>query len=219
MANPNYRTPDATLDGNYAANTKPHQGCSRLVLRGSDTTLPGNHLAFRKVPNTLLISVLWTHLRSAVDELFRSLNPNFRLQPSDKAARLLNASDIEVQECWLEVAFALLRDSRESFDKDRWGRFKSKIQQVVGLFPLYDDRFYYEQALWLLWNLQHDQARSLIENWTPSQNSPLAKMWKAGILIELDDQEGARTILQGSPSRSTPTIPPATQPQYHATFT
>ena len=135
-------------------------------------------------------------LENAIDGLFPSLNSNFRLQPSDKAAKLLSVSDAEVQVSWLEVAFALLRDSRESFEEERWSRLREKISSVVDRYPLYDDRFCYEQALWLLWKLQHDQARSLLANWSPSQNSPLAMMWKAGILVELDDQENARTLLR-----------------------
>ena len=138
-------------------------------------------------------------LENAIDELLPSLNNNnFRLQPTDKAARLLSVPDAEIQESWLEVALALLRDSRESFDGTRWDRLKNKISQVVYRYPLHNDRFCYEQALWLLWKFQNAQARSLLASWSPSQNSPLAMMWKAGILVELDDQENARTLLRAA---------------------
>ena len=133
---------------------------------------------------------------TATEELLPSLFEHSHLRPSDKLTGLSSLSDTEVPESWLEVAFALLRDARESYDSERWNLLKDKISRVVRLHPQHNDRYYYEHALWFLWNLEKDQVRNLLSAWSPSRNSPLAMMWKAGILLELDDFGEARSLLR-----------------------
>ena len=135
-------------------------------------------------------------LETACDGLFSSLTDGSRLRPSDKMTELLSVTDTEVQECWLEIAFALIRDSRESFEATSWNTLNGKVSQVIHLFPQYNDRFHYEHALWNLWNLERSEARNLLSQWVPSPYSPLALMWKAGLLIELDDLSESRSLLR-----------------------
>ncbi len=132
----------------------------------------------------------------AADGLFSLIIDGSRLSPSDTMAGLLSVSDTEVSESWLETAFALLRDARESYDAARWNTLKDKISQVVHSHPQHNDRYYYEQALWLLWDLERNKVRNLLTQWLPSPHSPLAMMRKAGVLVELDDLSEARSLLR-----------------------
>lgn len=133
---------------------------------------------------------------TVVDELLPLLTNGTLLRPSDKMTKLLDEPAPEVRESWLEIAFALIRDARESYDAERWALLKDKVAQLLQQHPQHIDRFYYEQALWFLWDLNRDQAKSLLESWTPSHNLPLAMMWKAGLLVELDEIGEARTLLR-----------------------
>ena len=135
-------------------------------------------------------------LESVVNDLFPSVSGESRLETPDKLDRVTDDSIAEVSEAWLEVTFALLRDAREDYDPERWKRLKEMIDSVVANHTQYKDRYHYEKALWLIWNLERDKARELLETWVPSLRSPRAVMWKAGLLAELEELGKARSLLR-----------------------
>ena len=115
---------------------------------------------------------------------------------SAKPSVLTDIPATEVAEAWLDIAFALLREAREIYNAERWDTLKEKIDQVVTHYPQFTDRYQYEQALWMLWNLERSQAKDVLTQWSPSRNSPLAMMWKAGLLVEFDELREARSLLR-----------------------
>lgn len=125
----------------------------------------------------------------AVDELLKD-------GISAKPSLLTDIPATEVAEAWLDIAFALLREAREIYNAERWDTLKKKIDQVVTHYPRFTDRYQYEQALWKLWNLERSQAKDVLTQWSPSRNSPLAMMWKAGLLVEFEDARKARSLLR-----------------------
>jgi hypothetical protein len=102
----------------------------------------------------------------------------------------------EVADAWLEIAFGLLREARETYNADRWKDLKAKIDRVVQRHPHQSDRNQYETTLWAMWNLERESAKTAISGWEPSPRFPLASMWKAGLLAELDDPGEARAMLR-----------------------
>lgn len=85
---------------------------------------------------------------------------------------------------------------RENYDLERWEKFEKMIDSVVTDHSQFKDRFHYEKALWLIWNLERDQARELLKKWEPSLHSHRAAMWKAGLLAELEELGEARSLLR-----------------------
>ena len=135
-----------------------------------------------------------TPFESAVNELFPNLQNTTK--PTSAAMRSINVSDTEVAEAWMEIAFALLREARETYNSERWKAFKEKIDQVVVSYPEFTDRYHYEQALWMMWNIERAQAKEVLAKWAPSSHSLLAMMWKAGLLAELDELSEAYSLLR-----------------------
>ena len=107
-------------------------------------------------------------------------------------------SDVSIEEAWLEIAFALLREAREMYDQQRWNRFKEQIDQIVPRFPRYSDRREYEHALWLMWNIRRPEAREILDKWSPSSHAPLAIVRKCGLLAELDAADEAKSLLRSA---------------------
>lgn len=159
-------------------------------------------LLFREINWRLEVSMIplfsdWiTPFELGVNDLFPSLNDGIPTKPSGKVMRSINVPHTEVAEAWLEIAFALLREARETYNSERWNAFKEKIDQVVVSYPRFNDRYYYEQALWRMWNIERSQAKAVLAEWAPSSQSPFAIMWKAGLLAELDELSGARSLLR-----------------------
>ena len=159
-------------------------------------------LLFREINWRLEVSMIplfsdWiTPFESGVNDLFPSLKDEIPTKPSVEAMRSINVSDTEAAEAWLGIAFALLREARESYDSERWKTFKEKIDQIVVSHPQFTDRYYYEQALWSVWNIERRQAKEVLTTWLPSPYSPLAVMWKASLLAELDELSKAHSLLR-----------------------
>ena len=108
------------------------------------------------------------------------------------------ASNLEVADAWLEMAFGLLRDARESYDDAQWNGLKSRIDTLVQQYGRHSDRNQYEAGLWAMWNVDRGKAKDIISRWQPPSRFPLAAMWKAGLLAELDELGEARTILRSA---------------------
>ena len=161
-------------------------------------------LLFREINWRLEISMIplfsdWiTSFELAVNDLFPSLKERIPAKPSNKVMSSINVSDTEVEEAWLDIAFALLREARENYNSERWNAFKEKIDNVVISYSRFADRYHYEQALWSIWNIERSQAKDVLAKWTPSSHSPIAMMWKAGLLAELDKLSEARSLLQNA---------------------
>ncbi len=159
-------------------------------------------LLFREINWRLEVSMIplfsdWmTPFESATNELFLNLQKRIPTKPSSNVMRSINISDTEVAEAWLEIAIALLREARESYNSERWKAFKEKIDQVVLGYPEFTDRYHYEQALWMMWNIERGQAKEVLTKWAPSSHSLLAMMWKAGLLAELDELSEAHSLLR-----------------------
>ena len=105
---------------------------------------------------------------------------------------------MDIEEAWLEIAFALLREAREMYDAHRWERFKNKIDRMVLRAPKYSDRCHYEYALWMIWNIRRSEAKEILQEWLPSTDTALARMQKAGLLVELEALEEAESLLRSA---------------------
>lgn len=139
-----------------------------------------------------------TAFEMASNDLFPDLYNNRQVRPSVRITGNIDLSNSEVSEAWLEVMFALLRKSRETFNRERWRMLKGKISQIVNRYPEFTDRLHYERALWLMWNIKPSQVKTVLAEWSPLENSPLAVIWKAGLLAELDELSDARSLLRSA---------------------
>ena len=177
----------------------------RPLITFIEESSPTNRiLLFREINWRLEVSMIplfseWiAPFEAAVNELFPSLKSEKPQKLPVQAMRAINISDTEVWEAWLDIAFALLREARETYNSERWKTLKEKIGEVVVHYPQFGDRYNYEQALWLIWNIERNQAKDVLARWLPSPQSPLAVIWKAGLLAELDELSEARSLLRAA---------------------
>ena len=139
----------------------------------------------------------------SIEPIERAIDNLFEILASGKPAISLidcmpfrNASHQNIVEAWLELSFGLLREARETFNSPRWNQIKQKIDQIVSANSIGEDRSLYEEALWHVSNAERIEAKTTLAKWIPSANSPLAAMWKAGLLAELDELSEARSLLR-----------------------
>jgi hypothetical protein len=134
-----------------------------------------------------------------LDELFDALLGDRLAEPSSNVLPATAAAwKIDVTDAWLEVAFGLLREARESYNEPRWNELKARIDTVVRQHNRQSDKSLYETALWAMWNVERAKAKDIVSRWQPPSRFPLAAMWKAGLLAELDELGEARTTLRSA---------------------
>ncbi|CAN5782393.1 hypothetical protein BH09VER1_BH09VER1_17890 [soil metagenome] len=103
-----------------------------------------------------------------------------------------------IREAWFEVGFAILREARETYSSDRWTKVDELLGKCIVQEPRFKDRYTYEKILLAMWNLQYDKAKSGLAEWQPSRQDPLAGMWKAGLLAEIDEIGESRSLLRST---------------------
>jgi hypothetical protein len=135
---------------------------------------------------------------AAVGDFFATFRDGKTDRPLQAGMPFGAAAPHEVEDAWFGLAFALLRDARETYNETRWVELKSQIDQVISRFPQYHDRNHYESALWAMWKVEREEAKASISKWQPTLRNPLASMWKAGLLAELDELGEARSLLRGA---------------------
>jgi hypothetical protein len=173
-----------------------------LIQFARDKAAAERIFLFREINWRLEISMVpllseWAEpFQKAADELFDRLEQGLSALPSHDLAPANHASNSEVADALLEIAFSLLRAARESYDISRWNELKTKIDKLVRENDQHSNRNRYEAALWAIWNVDRASAKSTLSDWPPSLRSPLALMRKAGLLAELDELGEARTILR-----------------------
>jgi hypothetical protein len=134
----------------------------------------------------------------AINDAFAVFLSGNTLNVSGAILLELSTSSNEILSAWLEIAFGLLCEARETYNETRWKVFAGKIEKMVPQMPRFEDRCHYEKALWAVWNIRRSDAVSELAKWQPSSRSPLACMRKAGLLAELDEVGEARTILRSA---------------------
>ncbi|MCB1093199.1 MAG: hypothetical protein KDL87_16790, partial [Verrucomicrobiae bacterium] len=85
----------------------------------------------------------------------------------------------------MEIAFALLRDARETQDWERWRSFRDLLAPLVADDGDYRDRYFHEKVLQKLSELDRTAAQELLQAWSPSSGDLVAGLRKAGCLAEV----------------------------------
>ena len=136
--------------------------------------------------------------RAAIEQLFPSFRDSKHECPCQEKMPFATASNEDVSDAWFCIAFALIREARETYNESYWNELKEKIDQIVPRYSQYHDRNHYEGALWAMWKVEREEARTRLAKWQPSLRNPLALMWKAGLLAELDELGETQSILRAA---------------------
>ncbi len=120
---------------------------------------------------------------------------------NSREPKLLGLKDLATQSdvlhAWFEIAFAILREARETYNSRKWTEIAEQIGKVAQ-DECFADRFSYERALWAMWNVDRDRANKILSGWQTSADRPLATIWKAGLLAELEHLGEAKDLLEAA---------------------
>lgn len=133
--------------------------------------------------------------KKAVSELVEMFESSRSPIVSKEFQKTKLVSNSDVLPAWFEIAFSLLREARENYNDEYWCELEQKIAIMLNLDKQFKDRFEHERAIKAVWNVERDEAMRILSKWQPTPDKPLAVIWKAALLAELNELNESRDLL------------------------
>jgi hypothetical protein len=92
-----------------------------------------------------------------------------------------------IGDCWLELAFALLREARERGDETRFHVLLEDLGEVVKQKSEWHARWFYEQCLFWLFRIDVDRVRATLDEWPAKPDLPFWETKRASVLAEVGE--------------------------------
>jgi hypothetical protein len=163
----------------------------------------------------LCLMPLWDKVAETIRKVLDLVNPFPRelareaeLRPSDENLGLFGWSAL--RRAWIELALAVLRFSREVEDTERFHYWASILGALDLTYPGVGSRLRYERCLLALAQMDHGQARAVLDEWRGEDNDPFWDVRRAALLGEIGELREAEQLagqaLQTIRSRIRPEI-------------
>ena len=91
----------------------------------------------------------------------------------------------DLREAWFRLTLWLHRDARRGCDRPRLDGLAGRLTRIVGLHPVWEADWLYEDALARLNRLDFEGTRQAVSGWSPPPALPFAAIRKAAVLAEL----------------------------------
>jgi len=178
-----------------------------LVLNAIDKLQPPNNLFLLYELNWRLETTLTPLFMNWVDKItpiINTFNPYPGQVEIEKATirpdkdEYKNLDWERIGKYWVDLIFALARESREDQDEKRFDKWINIIKDVVKRQPDWQARWYYEKCLFYLFRFNQQRLRDTLEEWPISRDLPFWGVKRASILAELGQLNDAENIAENS---------------------
>ncbi len=102
----------------------------------------------------------------------------------------------DIQQAWVELAFALLRAARDVHDNVSFDLWLNRLENIVNQNSEWQSRWYYEQCLFHLYRLEHELVFSIAEEWELTTIPDFWQIKRASILAQIGNLKEAYRIAE-----------------------
>lgn len=120
--------------------------------------------------------------------------PNATVTPNKQEFRSLDWKLIG--ECWVELAFALVREARENHDESHFHFWIENLKGVVKIHTTWQARWFYEQCLFDIFRFDQENVRAILEQWPITSDLPFWEVKRASLLAEIGEFKEAERIAE-----------------------
>ncbi|HEY9772158.1 MAG TPA: SIR2 family protein [Coleofasciculaceae cyanobacterium] len=99
-----------------------------------------------------------------------------------------------IQQAWVELAFALLRAGRDNHEQELFDLWLSRLENIVGQNSEWQSRWYYEQCLFYIYRLDQDLVLSIVEAWESTTIPDFWQIKRASIVAQTGNLHEAQRI-------------------------
>jgi len=100
----------------------------------------------------------------------------------------------DIEEAWMQLAFAVMREAREDLDEERFSNWVAQTQQLTARNAAWRSRWFYEQCLFNVFTFNQRKLRGILNEWKPIQDLPFWEAKRASIFAELGELKDAERI-------------------------
>ncbi len=101
-----------------------------------------------------------------------------------------------IRECWVELAFSLVREARENHNEESFSLWMNRLESLLEARIDWKARLFYEKCLFYLFTLDQEEVRKCLERWPKVDDLSLWEVKRASILAELGQLDEAEKIAE-----------------------
>jgi len=150
----------------------------------------------------LCLLPLFTNIAEKIENVLMSINPFPSFLTLEKSIISPNIQDYqdynwsEIGSHWIDLAFSLLRQARESNNIERYQFWSDSLTRLTNLNSDINNRFFYEKFLNCLFNLDQIELKKTINLWSVDDNQPKYLIKKSSLLAELGELDEAKNLAE-----------------------
>jgi len=141
-----------------------------------------------------VVKKFYTYLFSNDINIDQSAN-KLELTPKQKERKAnsdnYKFSKIELQDAWINLASALMKNAREDHKEQEFEYWKNTLKEIAALNNELREKWNYEQCLFHLSRFEFDEIKQVLNNWKPSNIFSFWVVKRASILAEIGNIEDA----------------------------
>jgi hypothetical protein len=141
-----------------------------------------------------VVKKFYTYLFSNDINIDQSAN-KLKLTPKQKERKAnsdnYKFSKIELQDAWINLASALMKNAREDHKEQEFKYWKNTLKEIAVLNNELREKWNYEQCLFHLSRFEFDEIKQVLNNWKSSNIFPFWVVKRASILAEIGNIEDA----------------------------
>jgi hypothetical protein len=147
---------------------------------------------------------LFQDLASIVIACLKSINPFPDETIVPRATLQLSADNVhrtelawpEIRDCWIALAFAIVRYLREERKQGEFDQWTGQLGQLPLLSSDQAARLCYEKSLYALGEMDDESVHNQLAVWPEATADPAWQLRRAGILAEIGELREARSIAE-----------------------
>jgi hypothetical protein len=175
------------------------------VLHSIDKLSPPQNLFLLYELNWRLettLTPLFLNWVEIIEPILHTFNPYPRLVKLEEASIRPDKDEYKhldwkaIGEVWVQLTFALAREAREDQDEKRFRLWMDRLRGVVKQRVEWQARWFYEDCLFYLFQLNQEKVRATLEEWPEIYDLPLWEVKRASILAELGELKEAEKVAE-----------------------
>jgi hypothetical protein len=102
----------------------------------------------------------------------------------------------KIGECWVELAFSLVREARENNNKENFSLWMNRLESLLETRREWKERWFYEKCLFYLSTFDREEVENCLENWPKTDCLSFWEVKRASILAEIGQLGEAEEIAE-----------------------
>jgi SIR2-like domain len=103
-----------------------------------------------------------------------------------------NLSLNAINDCWVSLAFAVMREARQALDETRFQEWQIRLSSMISPNLVWKAKLFYEQCLWHLFRVEIEHLKQLLGQWPGINGESFWEAKRAFLYAEIGELQKAK---------------------------